>query len=60
MGVLENVEIPERRRFKIREDPFELSDRQFIQLFRLNKATVTNYKFLALAANVGNTAIINI
>jgi len=31
MGVLENVEIPERRRrFNIREDPF---DRQFIQLF---------------------------
>jgi len=31
MGVLENVEIPERRRrFNIREDPFELSDRQFI------------------------------
>jgi len=39
MGVLENMEIPQRRRrFNIREDPFELSNRQFIQLFRLNKA----------------------
>jgi len=37
------MEIPERRRrFNIREDPFELSDQQFIKLFRLNKATVIN------------------
>jgi len=43
MGVLENMEIPQRRRrFNIREDPFELSNRQFIQLFRLNKAAVRN------------------
>jgi len=43
MGVLENVKIPERRkRFHIREDSFELSDRQFIQLIRLNKAAVRN------------------
>jgi len=43
MNNLENVDIPERRRrFHIREDPFELSNREFIQLFRLNKAAARN------------------
>jgi len=43
MDVLENVKIPERRkRFHIWEDPFELSDQQFIQLLRLNKTAVRN------------------
>jgi hypothetical protein len=42
VGALENVEIRPRRRFHIRDDPFELSNRQFIQLFRLNKAAARN------------------
>ncbi|GAB1863201.1 Putative nuclease HARBI1 [Camponotus japonicus] len=43
MNNLENVDIPERRRrFHIREYPFELSNREFIQLFRLNKAAARN------------------
>jgi len=43
MNNLENVDIPERRqRFHIREDLFELSNRKFIQLFRLNKAAARN------------------
>lgn len=38
LNVLENVDIlEERRRFHIRDDPFELSNNQFIQLFRLSK-----------------------
>lgn len=43
MGILQN-DIPERRRrrFHIRDDPFELSDNEFIRLFRLNKAAATN------------------
>ncbi|XP_024878548.1 putative nuclease HARBI1, partial [Temnothorax curvispinosus] len=43
MNALENVDIPERRRrrFHIREDPFELSNKEFVQLFRLNKAAAT-------------------
>lgn len=40
INALENAEIAERRRiFHIRDDPFELSNEQFITLFRLNKAS---------------------
>lgn len=39
INVLDNVDVLERRqRFHIRDDAFELSNKQFIQLFRLNKA----------------------
>lgn len=40
IGVLEEVENNAdrpQRRFHNRDDPFELSDRQFIRLFRLTK-----------------------
>lgn len=41
INALENAEIAEQRRriFHIRDDPFELSNEQFITLFRLNKAS---------------------
>lgn len=40
INALENAEIAEQRRriFHIRDDPFELDNKQFITLFRLNKA----------------------
>lgn len=44
INALDNaMEIPERRQmFHIREDPFELNDKQFIQLYRLSKAAARN------------------
>lgn len=41
INALENAEMAEQRRriFHIRDDPFELSNEQFITLFRLNKAS---------------------
>lgn len=39
INALENAEMAEERRriFHIRDDPFELPDKQFIELFRLSK-----------------------
>lgn len=40
MEQLENVvHYNERPRFHVRDDPFQLSDRQFIKIFRLKKET---------------------
>lgn len=41
--LLENVDIPRRLRFHIRDNPFEeLTDQEFIRLFRLNKRAARN------------------
>lgn len=42
--VINVIEIEEQRRprFHVRDDPFDLSDEDFIKIFRLNKHTASN------------------